>query len=731
MLCVLLPSATLPAQPARPAPALAGQIQGEARVLHALNRFTFGPRPGEVASVQAMGLDKWFAQQLNPNSIPDTAFQTRLDDFPAMQMSLAELTHRYPGPQILKQMESGAIPLPSDPTQRAIATDEIAFYKIQKAKQAAKPSAAPAADGATMTTMSADADPAVKPRRRKQQGGQAANAMIDPDGPDRAEAKPIPVADLAPDPLIADAAAEPSQRMTREELAAILAQPPAQRYQAILGMQAQDLIRLRQTLRPADAAQLTAGFTPIQKETLAALPGGLRMIASEAMQTRLLRDVYSDRQLQAVMTDFWINHFNVYARKNQIEPYLLPAFERETVLPNALGNFEDLLVAVAKSPAMLVYLDNFRSTGPDSPQAARLKQVKDRNPNAPILKAASAGLNENYGRELMELHTLGVGGGYTQADVTEVAEVFTGWTLDKPYQGGGFEFDPRKHEPGAKTVLGQTIAGSGVDEGLQVLHMLASSQATAHFISQKLAIRFVSDTPPPALVDRMAKSFLESHGDIKTVLRTMFASPEFWAPDAVNAKVKTPLEFVASAARASNLQIANAVPLVQALDKLGMPFYGHQAPDGYSWLKDEWVSTGALVTRLNFSLVLAGDRLPGSRTDWTQLLAGPTPGVRNAAYDPVTAEAEKERKLEALLWNGSVSDRTRQTVLAQARDTTVSDQAATQFDLGGQPGAKKANGGSRALDRNQAQLAAQAGPNDPQAAVMAGLLLGSPEFQRR
>jgi uncharacterized protein (DUF1800 family) len=334
----------------------------------------------------------------------------------------------------------------------------------------------------------------------------------------------------------------------------------------------------------------------MQRETLAALQGSPRMIGAEVLASRMMRDVYSERQLEAVMTDFWLNHFNVYIKKNQNEPYLLPAYERDVIRPNALGRFEDLLVATAQSPAMLMYLDNFQSVGPDS-QAARNAPRLARFAQNPQVKQAlkDRGLNENYARELMELHTLGVqcevsqdhpvgaldkacGQGYTQQDVTQVAKVLTGWTIDQPFRSGGFQFEERRHEPGSKTVMGKTIGENGEREGLQVLHMLATSPATAKFISTKLAVRFVSDTPPSALVDRMAKVFVASNGDIKTVLRTMFDSPEFWSPEVCRAKVKTPEEFVVSAVRASGADVKNAIPVVQALDKLGMPFYGMQTP---------------------------------------------------------------------------------------------------------------------------------------------------------
>ncbi len=709
---------------APPAPAAMAKTD---RTLYALNRLTFGPRPGDVAKVNAMGLDKWFEQQLNPGTIDDSALEAKLAEYPAMQMPVSELASRYPSPGVLRQLENGKGSLPTDPTTRAMVEDQLAFYKIQKAKVEAKPADGMAADSNAMAPA-----PMKGAKKRAQAAAAGMDAMADADAMSadgKAMTKPIAAADLSADPN-GMAALGASGTLTRDDAQKLAALPPDQRMGAIMALKPADLVRLRVVLNPREYAAMAQGLSPLQKETLVALPGSLRMIALEAMESRLDRDIYSDRQLEAVMTDFWLNHFNVYVRKNQQEPYLLPAYERETIRPNALGNFETLLIATAKSPAMEVYLDNFRSVGPDSMAATRIKQAQERFPNAPKLKQASAGLNENYGRELMELHTLGVNGGYTQADVTNVAKVFTGWGLEKGYQGGTYNFDERKHEPGPKPVLGKVIEPNGENEGLQVLHMLATSPATAHFISTKLAVRFVSDTPSPVLVNKMAAAFLQSNGDIKTVLRTMFHAPEFWAAQNLHAKVKTPLEFVVSAARASNLQISNPAPLVQALDKLGMPLYGMQTPNGYSWKQDDWISTGALVSRMNFSLVMTSDRIPGTRTDWTQLLGDASlPALTNAAYTPGTpteAAAAKELKLEQLLLNRPVSERTRATVLSQSSDGSVADQAATQFDLGG------GKGKGNYMPRGQRNAGPQGnGPADPQAAVMAGLLLGSPEFQRR
>jgi uncharacterized protein (DUF1800 family) len=342
----------------------------------------------------------------------------------------------------------------------------------------------------------------------------------------------------------------------------------------------------------------------------------------ELSEQKVLRAIYSERQLQEVLTDFWFNHFNVDARKGR-DRFLLTEYERETIRPRVLGKFRDLLGATAKSPAMLFYLDNWMSADPNGPHLEMLPPQVVRGPfggrtlmpRAPRPQAqtknAPRGLNENYGRELMELHTLGVDGGYTQKDVTEVARAFTGWTIDNPRLGGGFRFNPRFHDPGPKVVLGHVIKAGGESDGEQVLDILAKQPATARFIATKLARRFVSDTPPPALVDRAAARFRATDGDLREVVRTILSSPEFLAPEAYRAKVKTPFEFVVSAARAVGADVQEALPLVRQLQQLGMPLYQCQPPTGYKDTADTWMNTGALISRMNFALTLAGNRLRG------------------------------------------------------------------------------------------------------------------------
>jgi uncharacterized protein (DUF1800 family) len=723
-LCVLMVEQPLVAAVAvsRPGGVRVKEIQGQERALHALNRFTFGPRPGDVAAVQAIGVKRWFEQQLNPSSIGDSALEARLAMFPAMKMEQAELVRRYPSPVVLRQMIARNAPLPSDPVEHAIYADGIAFYKAAKAKQEAK---------------------------KAEDGKAAGDAMMSPEMAKSAEGlkekTALPGDDV--DPSVPAMATHEEQFYSGLEAVKIINLPPDERMRRILAMPPTELIAFRRSLSRAELAAAAEGLTPIQRETLAALQGSPRMIGAELLQSRMLRDIYSERQLEAVMTDFWLNHFNVFIRKNQNEPYMLPAYERDTVRPNALGKFEDLLVATAKSPAMLMYLDNWQSIGPDSQAAKNGGRFAQFAQNPQVKQALKdRGLNENYARELMELHTLGVqcevsadrpvamldkacGQGYTQQDVTQVAKVLTGWTIDQPFRSGGYQFEPRRHEPGSKTVMGKTIGESGEREGLQVLHMLATSPATAKFISTKLAVRFVSDTPPPALVDKMAKAFVASGGDIKTVLRTMFDSPEFWSPEVYRAKVKTPEEFVVSAVRASGAEVKNAIPLVQALDKLGMPLYGMQTPNGYSWMAESWVNTGDLVSRMNFALGLSSDRIPGVQTDWTRLL-----GETKAGMEPVTlstgtaseASAAKEAKLEMALLGQAVSDRTRSTVLQQFEDQAMQQQAVKDFSIKPNEFEPMAQVLNPAMVRPQNRP-----PLDREAAMMAGLLLGSPEFQRR
>jgi uncharacterized protein (DUF1800 family) len=482
--------------------------------------------------------------------------------------------------------------------------------------------------------------------------------------------------------------------------------PPAERMKEILQMSPEDRLALSAATKGPKADALIEGMNPAQKETVMALSNPEQVPVSELMQAKLLRAIYSERQLDEVMTDFWFNHFNVFINKGA-DRFLLTSYERDAIRPHVLGKFEDLLVATAKSPAMMFYLDNWLSVGPNSdialgmPARAQRRRGHSSRPGPQRVRKGkqASGLNENYGRELMELHTLSVNGGYSQKDVTEVAKVFTGWTIDQPNKGGGFHFEPRMHEPGDKIVMGHRVKEKGEKEGLEVLHLLAHNPKTAHFISQKLAMRFVSDDPPAALVDRMTQTFLKKNGDIREVLRTMFKSPEFWLPEIYRAKVKTPLEFVASAVRASGAEVDDARALVGTLNNMGMMPYGMVPPTGYSMKADVWVNSSALLGRMNFALGLAAGKVRGVKI----ASAGPTTGAAVASQ----LDAQQTlANLENTLLAGDISKQTHDTISKQLDDPKIIQRQISH----------------RRLDDPK---------RAPNIAAITGLILGSPEFQRR
>lgn len=683
-----------------------------------LNRFTFGPRPGEAAQVRSMGVDAWFERQLTPERIDDSALDSRLSIYPALEMSQEDRLERYPTPAMIRQFAKNG-DLPQDPEAAAIVADQVEFYQMRmraKAATAVQQKAGLRAAAMSSTTPSS-------PDEKMFMGSSSSPTASEGSAQSSQTAAEVAAQTTAPPNL-----EQTVQPMPQTEVDAFLKLNPNVRYTRLLHMPPEQLIALRKGMRGSEG-KLGEGFSPVQKETLAALANTNRMMINEIFGSRLLRDIYSDRQLEAVMTDFWLNHFNIYIRKDGQMPSLLPQFE-QVVRAHALGRFEDLLNATAKSPAMLMYLDNAQSTGPDSLAATR-------NPRALNAKKPIVGLNENYARELMELHTLGVNGGYTQHDVTEVAKVFTGWTMEKPGEGGEFLFNQRRHEPGPKQVLGRSVSESGQQEGEEVLHMLSTSPATAHFLSLELAQRFVSDTPPSAMVDRMAQTFLRSQGDIKAVLRTLVHSPEFFTPETVHAKLKTPLEYVVSTARATNADVENPIPLAQSLERLGMPLYGCQPPTGYKWDSETWLSSSALVSRMNFALVLSANKIAGSNVNVTQLL--------NASVFPVNSLSDssaKEHALESVLLEAPASEQTRKAVLSQNDDSAV-QQAVRDFVPDGGMGQvnnsrqkEEGDGGKRIVKVNVRALGATPvrvgpAPADKQGALMLGLLLGSPEFQRR
>ncbi|MGA9355030.1 MAG: DUF1800 domain-containing protein [Terriglobales bacterium] len=650
-----------------------GGMDEQKRALHALNRLTFGPRPGDAERVSQLGVDKWIDLQLHPEKIDDAALDSRLASFRTLRMDTHEIVENFPNNEIIKQVAEGKAPMPTDPVRRAVYEAQVEKYEDKQDRKATSRISGNSASGNQSSVNSASGNTG------ERDASADASAMA----------------------MQADAAHE--QR--REEMQAaniktrqLLDLPPDQRFREILTLPPEEQHAIANRAK-GPKPELMGGMNSEQKETVLALNNPEQVVVDELMQAKLLRAIYSDRQLEEVMTDFWFNHFNVFINKGA-DRFLLTSYERDAIRPHVLGKFEDLLVATAKSPAMLFYLDNWLSVGPHSDsaigppppdRARRGRRIPNRPPQArgKGKPRQASGLNENYGRELMELHTLSVNGGYSQQDVTEVAKVFTGWTIAQPNKGGGFKFEPKMHEPGDKTVLGHRIKQKGEKEGLEVLHLLARNPQTAHFISQKLAMRFVSDDPPPALVDRMTKTFLKKNGDIREVLRTMFDSPEFWAPQTYRAKVKTPFEFVVSAVRASGAQVDDARQLVGTLGNMGMPLYGMMPPTGYSMKAETWVNSSALLARMNFALGLAAGKVHGVTIDGTQLA-------------PSTADAGQAlARMEASLLGGDVSRQTHDTISKQLEDPKITQ---------------------RRLD-DPARA--------PNVGAIAGLILGSPEFQKR
>jgi uncharacterized protein (DUF1800 family) len=651
-------------------PPAAMPMDAQKRAVHALNRLTFGPRPGDVERVAQIGVDKWIDLQLHPDKIDDSALDARLAPFRTLNMGTKEIVENFPPEQVIRQIADGKASMPRDPTKRAVYEAQLQRYEDKKERKQ------DAAKGNAATAAGQDASAAGNDSNNNADGSKDDGGK--PDDPDQMQRRE-------------------KRRIANLKAQELLDLPADERMKQILQMSPEEQRALAST-RGAKGDALTDGMSPKQKETVMALNNPQQVVVNELMQAKLLRAIYSERQLDEVMTDFWFNHFNVFINKGA-DRYLLTSYERDAIRPHVLGKFEDLLVATAKSPAMMFYLDNWLSVGPNSEIALGITTHRyGYGPqNRPRKGKQASGLNENYGRELMELHTLSVNGGYSQKDVTEVAKVFTGWTLEQPKKGGDFHFEPRMHEPGDKIVLGHRIKSNGEQEGLEVLHLLAHNPRTAHFISQKLAVRFVSDNPPPALVDRMTETFLKKDGDIREVLRAMFKSPEFWSPDTYRAKVKTPLEFVISSVRASGAEVDDGRALVATLNNMGMPLYGMMPPTGYSMKADTWVNSSALLGRMNFALGLASGKVKGVKVDSAILDMGTAAGTTVGTMDPLQALAILENSLLA----GEISKQTHDTISKQLDDPTISQ---------------------RKLDDPK---------RPPNIAAITGLILGSPEFQRR
>lgn len=493
----------------------------------------------------------------------------------------------------------------------------------------------------------------------------------------------------------------------------------------------------------------------------------------ELMGQKILRAAYSDNQLKEVMTDFWFNHFNVAISKGGIQQFVT-SYERDVIRPNVTGKFETLLLATAKSPAMLTFLDNNKSSvsqenmmGVQKKLVERRREMLDnidstmqQNAKGKIKKPNVQGLNENYAREIMELHTLGVDGGYMQADVTQAARVLTGWSLNpqieyniKPKNqpnpeiaikmgfiyDDNFLFAANKHDKGEKKVLGHTfLAGGGYEEGVKLIHILATHPSTARFISKKLAVRFVSDNPPQSLIDKMAKTFLEKDGDIKQVLATMVTAPEFWQKEALREKTKSPFEVAISAVRGTNAEISAPYQLYQWIARMGQKVYNYQAPTGFPDKGQYWINTGSLLNRMNFGLALASGRIPGVEINLLALNNNHEPESAESALKTYSKLLMPERNVEETVKRltpmltdpelvKKIDDAAGRTATAKAapEEGEMMEDKKRIKKLEGNP-SKKING--KKGDSGQLQMSTG---NNTMLAQVVGIIIGSPEFQRR
>ena len=587
------------------------QMTGDQKALHALNRLTFGAQPGEVATVERTGLFEWIEQQLHPENIAENpVLESKLEPLDSLRMSTHDMVQHYPTQQMVKLMLDGRMRFPEDKETR---------YSVQKM---------------------------IARVQRKEAADKAGQ----------------------PDSVELNAPALPDSWQLDDRQKQIVARgKPAEQLALLESLTGDQQLDVLDTMPNGARQKLYGGATPDLRRRIQIFNGPVQIVNQDLMDSKILRAVYSNRQLEEVLTDFWFNHFNVNLDKGA-DRYMVTSYERDVIRPHVLGRFKDLLLATAESPAMLFYLDNWQSAGPD--------------PN----KKRKQGLNENYGRELMELHTLGVDGGYTQADVTEVARCFTGWSIREPQRGGSFEFNEKLHDKGEKHVLGVTIpAGGGMGDGLKVLDILEHSPATAHFISKSLAVRFVADNPPESLVQKMALAFTRTDGDLREVMRAMIDSPEFWDPANFRSKVKSPLEMVASAVRAVNGDVDFAQALAGQMNQLGEPLYRKLEPTGYSNRSTDWMNSASLLARMNFSMALVQNKIGGVKVDAAQFSGAAAQIESGILLTPASEDA----------------------------------QAAIQAGLD-------------AAQQAVQQAATQANPQQAKTGPMvAGLTLGSPDFQRR
>ncbi len=528
------------------------KLSKDDQIVHALDRLTFGPRPGDVARVKKIGLKKWIFEQLHPDRMDENpVLEARLQALESLRMTPLEAVQHYPPPQMIRAIAQGKQPLPDDLLLRASVERFLVRYKTRIAQASNIPAGTP------------------------------------PPAEIKEDLEPIrPLEDV----------------LTPVELGIVRSGNGEKKRELLESMPQEKIEDMLIAMTQKQRLQLFGPASSTVRREIFLLNGPQQVVAYDLLDSKMLRAVESNRQLAEELDDFWFNHFNVFYEKGA-DRFMIPQYEREAIRPHVLGQFRDLLEATAKSPAMLFFLDNSQSVRPDLDANDKKRKVK-------------RGLNENYGRELMELHTLGVNGGYTQKDVTEVARCFTGWGIQEPRKGGTFFYNDKLHDKGEKMVLGHIIAaGGGMEDGEHVLDILARHPSTAHFISQELAQRFVADNPPESLVNKMAQTFLSTNGSIREVMKTMLDSKEFWSEGAYRAKVKSPFEMVASSARALDANVIDGWALANQVGTLGEPLYRKLEPTGYSNMNAEWINSAALLGRMNFALQLAQNHVESVKVD--------------------------------------------------------------------------------------------------------------------
>jgi len=576
--CLAVLALLLTAVPGRAADRFDLKLPVDRQSIHVLSRLTFGPTPADIDLIRRVGIDAWIDQQLHPEKVAENpTLAAKLRELQTLDLPMWQILDKYP-------VASAALLQYRPPSQTAFnALTPQQRNILMSCTVPERRTMLASLDADTRKLVLAGAPPQAIEGLPEELVQEAANTRkAEQDARQKEFRRLMP-------PL--------NELLAPQQVQVVINGTAAEKLALLDSLDAEKRRQVVRALPPASYSNLPA----VRREALAASQPQM-FVNNELIEQKLLRAVYSNRQLEEVLVDFWMNHFNVFNGKGQ-DRVLLTSFEREAIRPHILGHFKDLLLATARHPAMLFYLDNWQSQAP-----------REDFPVPPGVRRP--GLNENYGRELLELHTLGVNGGYTQDDVIAVARAFTGWTIYDPQKFAEFQFNPAVHDRREKVILGRSIPAMGAEQdGLTVIEILAHHPSTARFISKKLAQRFVADDPPQALVDRMASTFSSTDGDLRAVLQTLFKSPEFMSEGAWRAKLKSPLEMAVSSVRAMNADVADAYTLGQRVADLGEPLYGKIEPTGYPNTSDGWANTASIMGRINFAAALTAGRVEGVLVD--------------------------------------------------------------------------------------------------------------------